>query len=423
MAELRKEITTGRGILLAVTMVLGSGLFGLPGLALERGTPYEALAAWFLISLAMVPLICIFSDLGVRFTTAAGLSRYAEEAVGAWGNYAVVYLMIGSVAFGMPAMSNIAAAYIARLIGTPESSVTALSLLFIVAMVASNLFGVRATSAVNGIAFSTLAGLLVIVIAHNALFIGGGVTAASELLSGRHPLSFRSIGSLCALLFWAFLGWENLSYGLEEFQNPRRNIPIAFWGSFAAVTILYLLLALTTTGAALAGKTVGGASGMADLLPRNVGEKGLIIVMILVLLANGNVWVFSISRMLYAAARDGILPSRLARLSGRGVPTWSLLTLLVLFSAVTILSPLTGLSTGELVILVSQNFVFLFAFAVIAYWRLSRGLKGRIVGTAAALTSALLLSDLSWWVLFPAALTAAGFVVWKKRVTAAGCAP
>lgn len=423
MAELRKEITTGRGIILAVTMVLGSGLFGLPGLALERGTPYEALAAWFLISLAMVPLIFIFSDLGVRFTTAAGLSRYAEEAVGAWGNYAVVYLMIGSVAFGMPAMSNIAAAYIARLIGTPESSVTALSLLFIVTMVASNLFGVRATSAVNGIAFSTLAGLLLVVIAHNALFIRSGATAATELLSGRHPLSFRSIGSLCALLFWAFLGWENLSYGLEEFQNPRRNIPIAFWGSFAAVTILYLLLALTTTGAALAGRTVGGASGMADLLPRNVGEKGLIIVMILVLLANGNVWVFSISRMLYAAARDGILPSRLARLDSRGVPTWSLLTLLILFSAVTILSPLTGLSTGELVILVSQNFVFLFAFAVIAYWRLSRGLKGRIVGTAAVLSSALLLSDLSWWILFPAALTAAGFVVWKKRTTAAGCAP
>ncbi|MDD4365603.1 MAG: amino acid permease, partial [Synergistales bacterium] len=208
MAELRKEITTGRGIILAVTMVLGSGLFGLPGLALERGTPYEALAAWFLISLAMVPLIFIFSDLGVRFTTAAGLSRYAEEAVGAWGNYAVVYLMIGSVAFGMPAMSNIAAAYIARLIGTPESSVTALSLLFIVTMVASNLFGVRATSAVNGIAFSTLAGLLLVVIAHNALFIRSGATAATELLSGRHPLSFRSIGSLCALLFWAFLGWE-----------------------------------------------------------------------------------------------------------------------------------------------------------------------------------------------------------------------
>jgi amino acid transporter len=415
MTELRKEITTLRGIILAITMILGSGLFGLPGLALDMGTPQEALAAWILISLAMIPLIAIFSDLGTRFTTAAGLSRYAEEAVGPWGSVAVVYLMIGSVAFGMPAMSHIAAAYIARLIGAPESATVVLSLAFIVAMVASNVFGVRATSAVNGIAFSTLAGLLLVVIVHNTAYLGVGLSAGAEIVRGNPSLSPRSIARLCALLFWAFLGWENLSYGLEEFQNPRRNIPIAFWGSFVAVTALYVLLALVTTGAALSGRAVGGASGMANLLPRNVGEKGLIVVMILVLLANGNAWVFSISRMLYAAGRDGILPAPLARLDRRGIPTTSLIWLLAVFSAVTVLSPLTGLSTGQLVILVSQNFVFLFAFAIVAYWRLNGGLKSRLVGVAAAATSALLLSDLSWSVLFPAALTAAGYLAWTRK--------
>ncbi|QTX32398.1 amino acid permease [Aminithiophilus ramosus] len=414
MAQLRKEITMTRGVVLAVTMILGSGLFGLPGLALEMGTPHEALAAWVLISLAMIPLIFIFSDLGVRFTTAAGLSRYAEEAVGPWGNNAVVYLMIGSVAFGMPAMSNIAAAYIVRLVGASESAVIPFSLLFIVAMTASNFFGVRATSAVNGLAFSTLAGLLVIVIAHNMGFIDRGLAALGETASGEEPLAFRSVASICALLFWAFLGWENLSYGLEEFQNPRRNIPVAFWGSFFVVTALYLLLALTSTGAALSGHSVGGAAGMADLLPRSFGEKGLIVVMILVLLANGNVWVFSISRMLYAGARDAILPAPLARLDGRGIPRLSLFVLLALFSAVTVMAPLTGLSTGQLVILVSQNFVFLFAFAIVAYWRLTRGAKRWLVSGGATLTSALLLSDLSWWVLFPAGLTAAGYLVWRR---------
>ena len=415
MTELRKEITTARGIVLAVTMILGSGLFGLPGLALEMGTPYEALTAWIVICLAMTPLILIFSDLGVRFTTAAGLSRYAEEAVGPWGNHAVVYLMIGSVGFGMPAMSNIAAAYIVRLVGASQGAIIPFSLLFIVAMTASNFFGVRATSAVNGLAFSALAGLLVIVIAHNMPHLGRGLTALGEIVTEGPPIAFSSVASICALLFWAFLGWENLSYGLEEFQNPRRNIPIAFWGSFFVVTALYHLLALTSTGAVLSGKAVSGAAGMADLLPSSFGEKGLVFIMVLVLLANGNVWVFSISRMLYAAARDGILPAPLARLDGRGIPRASLLSLTALFSVVTVLAPLTGLSTGELVILVSQNFVFLFAFAIIAYWRLTGGPKRWLIGGAATLTSALLLSDLSWWILFPMALTAAGHLVWRRK--------
>ena len=53
MPELRKEITVTRGITLAVTMVIGSGILGLPGLALELGSPHEVLAGWVLISLGM----------------------------------------------------------------------------------------------------------------------------------------------------------------------------------------------------------------------------------------------------------------------------------------------------------------------------------------------------------------------------------
>lgn len=415
MPQLKKEITVVKGIILAISMIIGSGLLGLPGLALELGTPHEALAGWLVIALAMVPMLYIFMDLGMRYSTAAGLARYAQEALGEWGGFAVTYLMCGGVLLGMPALASIAGSYIARLLGTPEASVLPLAILFIFVMVGSNLFGVRATSLVNGFAFCSLLLLFAVMIGGNLGSLRLGMAAGGDILSGNVVLRTRNLWEVCALLFWAYLGWENLSFGLEEFRDPRRTIPVVYWGSFILVTILYLLLALTSTGAELAGQSVKGASGMANLVGEVVAEKGLLFVMVLVLLANGNAWVFSISRLFYASGREGSLPSWLGRLDNRGIPVRSLLTILIAFSAVTLLSPYIGFSVSQRVMLVSQNFVFLFGLSIAAFWRVERGWKRIIFGMGGFASFAFLLSGFSWWAVYPLSLMALGFLVHRHR--------
>lgn len=418
MPQLKKEITVAKGIILAVSMIIGSGLLGLPGLALELGTPHEALAGWFVIALAMVPMLYIFMALGMRYSTAAGLARYAQEALGEWGGHAVTYLMCGSVLLGMPALASIAGSYIARLLGTPEAFTLPLSVMFIVVMVASNLLGVRATSWVNGFAFISLLFLFAVMIGNNLGFLGVGLEAAGDVLRGSVALRPRNLWEICALLFWAYLGWENLSFGLEEFQNPRRNIPLVYWGSFLLVTFLYLLLALTSTGAELSGQSVKGASGMANLVGEVFAEKGLLFVMVLVLLANGNAWVFSISRLVYASGREGSLPRWVGSLDSRGIPFRSLMTILVSFSAVTLLSPLLGLSVSQRVMLVSQNFVFLFGISIAAFWRVEQGWRRVVFGVGGFVSFAFLISGFSWWAIYPLSLIVLGFLVHRYRRTA-----
>lgn len=74
MAGLNKEINLPRGVALAVGMVLGSGMLGLPGIVVAAVGSRMAIASWLAVILAMVPMVAIFSRLGSRYTTAAGLT-------------------------------------------------------------------------------------------------------------------------------------------------------------------------------------------------------------------------------------------------------------------------------------------------------------------------------------------------------------
>lgn len=119
MSELKKTLTIWKGLALAVSMVIGSGLLGLPGMTLEIGNVYTAAGGWLLISFALIPLIYIFARLGLRFTSSAGLSKYAEESIGAWGGHAVSAVLCGTFAIGIPVLAMIGGSYAQTLLKLP----------------------------------------------------------------------------------------------------------------------------------------------------------------------------------------------------------------------------------------------------------------------------------------------------------------
>jgi amino acid transporter len=327
--------------------------------------------------------------------------------------------MCGSVLLGMPALASIIAAYAAKLLHLPESSNLLMAVGCVALMVGSNLLGIRATSWVNGVAFVTLLGLFGMVVGENSLYLERGFEALGELAAGGISLNPSNLWAICALLFWAYLGWENLSFGLEEFQEPQKNIPRVYWGSFLLVTLLYLLLALVSVGAELSGYSVKGPEGIALLVEDSVAERGLLFVMVLLLMANGNAWVFSISRLFYASGKEGSLFRGLGVLDSRGIPRRSLLFLFGAFSGVILLAPLLGLSISFRILLVSQNFVFLFGLSIIAFFRVERGWRRLIFGLGGAGSCLFLLSGFSWWILYPLGLMALGFAMYRYRKSSA----
>lgn len=414
MSGFKKTISLKRGTALAIAMIIGSGLLGLPGLVLETGNPYEAVLGWLLITLAVLPLIEIFATLGLKFPSTAGLARYAKEAVGPWGEYAVTYLVVGSL-LGLPAIALIGAEYMQHLFCVPFYCTSSLAVILVTVITLFNLAGIRAISIVNYAAVAVLLLVLLFLIFFNLNFLISGIGLTSAALSGRGSVEFQKLWEIAALLFWAFLGWGSFSFSLGELEAPEKNVPRVYWLSFAIVAFIYLMLAFTTAGAAAEGVFLEGAAGLSGLAELVPGGKLLLWLMVIVLVANASSWNFTASRLLYAGAIGGALPPFLKNVSKKGVPIPALLTLYVVFLILLFATYFFEIPISTLILLVDQNFIVLYGFVVLSYWKIETGRK-RWGFTGLSLVSlSFLVSGFSWWIMYPVALVGLGYLSYRKK--------
>ncbi len=433
MTELGKTITLWRGLGLAICMLIGTGILALPGLALDAGNVYEAVLGWLLISLVALPLIHICARLGLKFPSTSGLARYAEEAVGSWGGYAVSYLVAGSFLFGLPAVALVGAEYVRQLLPLSALGVALFAILLIILMTLSNLAGIRAVSLINYAALAVLFLLLSLLVLFNLNFLSAGLEIALEALkvivNGSAGVSVgmgvdagagmgasvdpKHLWAIAALLFWAFLGWENLSFSLGEIKDPEKNVPRLYWLSFVLVTSIYLLLAFISAGAKAAGVPLQGAAGLSGLVRFTPGGDLLVWFMVIVVAANACSWNFTASRLLFSGGRTGIFPASLGKLSVRGIPVPALGVLFVSSFALVLAAYVFKISVSDLILLVNQNFVFLYAFIILAYWKTETGWQ-KWVFSALSLTSlAFLVSGFTWEIIYPIFLIGLGYYRWN----------
>jgi len=407
--QLQKTITFWKGLALAVSTVIGSGLLGLPGMALEIGTVHTAAGGWLLISVTLLPLVYIFAYLGLTFTSSAGLSKYAHVSIGEWGGHAVTAVLCGTFVVGIPILALIGGAYAQTMCGLSENAVFGLAIGILILSTCCNLLGVAVVSWLNTASLIALVAMTVVIVLSNASFFIIGVNAFEETLSGKGHLNYSDLWRTAALLFWAFIGWENLSFSMEEFKNPSKTIPGVYWISFVIVIALYMALTITSIGAEVSGVSVKGASGLASLVGRTPIGALQVVIMVVVITANACAWVMGASRLYYASGRDGILPTFIGRLTSTGIPLNSLLLSLVIYSAVVVATYYMRLPASSLVLLVSQNFLILYVVSIFAYWKTERRRRRWFVTLLGLISCGFLLSGFTWWILYPAFLLGIGY--------------
>ncbi|AAM32543.1 Amino acid permease [Methanosarcina mazei Go1] len=433
MTELKKTVTLGRGVVLAILMVIGSGLLGLPGLVADAGTVQEVVFGWLLIILAAMPLIQICAELGKKFPYSGGLFHYAREAVGEWGGYAVTALVCGSFILGEPAVALIGGEYLQHIFGLSDYGVHLLAFLIITAMTLITVAGVRLVSFFNYAAVVILLFLIAaltfynfnffssgLVFSINALFEGiSGITGMVLGISGSDsPVHFPdpyNVWKISALLFWAFLGWENMSFGLGELQNPEKNVKRVFWLSFGLTIFIYLMLAATSIGADADGIPLSGASGLVELVKFTPPGNLLIWLMGVVIIANVTCWNFASSRLVYASGKEEVLPAFLGKISKRGQPMASILSMYIAFVLVLLITCVFDISVSSLLMLVNQNFLFLYGFILLSYWKTETGWRRWMYSGFSFLSISFLVSGFTWKILYSVALTGIGYYGFVRK--------
>ena len=124
------------------------------------------------------------------------------------------------------------------------------------------------------------------------------------------PFGWAGIGKAAGLIFFSYIGFDAVSTTAQEAKNPQRDMPIGIIVSLAICTVLYIGVAAVLTGMVYWPQINIEAPIARAFLDHNLvwaadiitigAIAGLTSVMLVMLLGQ--------SRVLYAMAKDGLLP-------------------------------------------------------------------------------------------------------------------
>ena len=164
----------------------------------------------------------------------------------------------------------------------------------------------------------------------------GGVSFQPAFSQSSESDSLVQIFSIVALAPWAYVGFESISHSAEEFQfDKKKNFPIILIALFTA-GLAYILLSLLATTARPEGYAdwaayIANLSGLdgVESLPtfyatrKAMGGAGMIVLGVTLIggIVTGIIGnTIAASRVLYAMAKEDILPLWFRKLSSDGNP-------------------------------------------------------------------------------------------------------
>ena len=132
--------------------------------------------------------------------------------------------------------------------------------------------------------------------------------------------SASAIGKTAIVLIFAFVGLEVALVPSGEVRDPARTVPRALFSALAITTTLYLLIQTVAQGLLGPSMSAFAAAPLAEAAGRVLGRSGRLLVLLGAVVSmfgytSGD--MLGTPRTLFAFARDGVLPSALARVHPR----------------------------------------------------------------------------------------------------------
>lgn len=359
--RLRRVLTLRAAVALGIGGTIGGGIFVLVGAAAGRAGPAVLLA--FVLAFGVSLLIALpYAELACRYPLAGGGYAFARVLLGphwgflmGWGYWGAYIFISGYVTLGF-------GGYLHALTGLPPIPG---ALALIVISTGINLVGVRLSGLVQSIVIG------VAIVALLAFSVLGLPHIHVAQLTPFLPNGFGGVAVATLLAFLAFGGFDMVAAAGEEIASPERNLPKAILLTLFVVLGLYLLVTFVALGVLPWNELGASPAPLAAAATQFLGSTGqrlTAVAAILTTAATGNAVLVVTSRVAFAMARDGLLPSPLARVHPTtGVPWASVLLNGILLALVAL--------TGSVVVVAAIGgflYVLHFLFPLIALILLRR---------------------------------------------------
>ncbi len=326
-----RVIGTGALGLSVVNMVVGAGIFVMPGLVAAVIGP-AAIVAYLICSVTVALVFLCFAEVGSRVSRSGGAYAYVEEAFGPFvGFIASILFWFGFSALADAAITVImvdSIAIVVPILG--ESIPRAVFIIALLTFLATvNIRGVKA--GVRLYIFNTLAKLVPLL-----LLVGAGLFVINiDYLAIPEWPSAASIGASTILLFYAFNGAESALNASGEIQNPSKTVPLGLLLGLGGILLLYVGLqtvAQGVLGPELANDTEAPLVAVATAVFGDWGGKMLIAGVVISIYSNLSGDMLGGPRVVFASSLDNNLP----RFLGKVHPKYKTPHIAIVFFAVVI---------------------------------------------------------------------------------------
>ena len=317
MSELKRPMGLFHLTMYGVGLTLGAGIYvligeaaGLAGDAVWISVLLGAIVAVF-AGLSYAELSAVFPKAAAEYTFVknAFKSNFLGFIIG-WLTAITSIITASVVALGF-------GGYLAEFIGLP---IVISAILLLGALSFINFYGIRESSWTNVIFTIVEAAGLVIII-----YIGFTFATPEPVDYFESPTGMSGIVIAFVLIFFAFVGFEDMANVAEEVKRPSKTLPKAILLTIAITGIVYVLVSLAAVRVVNWQDLGASAAPLASIAERAFGSGGHVLLSSIALFATTNTVLITLiagSRILYGMANANSLPKILGKVHFKTKTPW-----------------------------------------------------------------------------------------------------
>jgi APA family basic amino acid/polyamine antiporter len=401
--KLRKDLSWWHLCVFGVSVVIGAGIF-----TVTASTAGDITGPAIWISFVIAAITCglaalCYAEFASMLPVAGSAYTFSYATFGELVAWTIGWNLVLELVIGAAVIAKGWSSYLHTVFGFASDTVDLGPVnldwgsLLIVALVAILLAqGTKLSSQFSTVVTAVKVAVVLLVIIVGAFYIkssnyspfipapetdrsGSGVNQSLlSLLTGAHSSHYGWYGVLAgaSIVFFAFIGFDIVATMAEETKNPQRDVPRGILATLGIVTVLYVAVSIVLSGMVsytqLKTTPDGHQANLATAFAVNgvhwasriiaIGALAGLTTVVMVLLLGG-------CRVVFAMARDGLLPRRLAKTGSHGTPVRITTLVALLVAATASVFPADKL---EEMVNVGTLFAFLLVSAGVIVLRRSR---------------------------------------------------
>jgi len=321
--KLKRSLSLFEATFYGVGIILGAGIYALIGQA--AGTAGNALWMSFLIGAVISALTGLsYAELSAMYPKAAAEYVYVKKA---YSSKFLAFMISWLIIFtGILSAATVAlgfSGYFTKLVFPEVTNGLLIFIAIILIAILSfvNFYGIKESSKMNVIfTVVEMSGLVLIIF----LALASGKYGSVNYLEA--PQGFGGIIAASILVFFAYIGFEDIVNIAEETKSPKKFIPRAIFLAIIITTALYILVSVATVSL-VDWNSMKDVPNPLALAAGNsfLGNHAGFALSVIALFATTNTVLIILvvtSRMIFGIARDRALPSILAKIHPKRKTPW-----------------------------------------------------------------------------------------------------